>query len=139
MTQQPLAVSPRFMEAVRWAMEEAKRSSDEVVRFAVNYVPVYAQAVPTVEQARAGGCATCTYLGLWADRWPGYDAVPHGTIWLFERGITSMGGDLRRQALGTLLHEIDHALQRDHVLEAMQKAKADVAAMAVRPRYGCCR
>jgi hypothetical protein len=131
-------VSPAFVDAVRWALDQAKHNPDEVVRFAAHYIPIYAQRTPTQEQAEAGGCPTCTYLGLWADRWPGYDAAPHGTVWLFEDGIKRMGGDVRKQALGTLLHEIDHALQRDHVLEALQAAKADIAAAAIRPQFGCC-
>jgi len=130
--------SPAFHAAVKWALEEAKHSPDEVVRFAAYYIPIWVQYRPTPDQARAGGCEQCTYLGLWADRWPGYEKSPHGHIWLFEDGIRRMGGGLQQQALATLLHEFDHALQRDHVLEGMNRAKAELAAMAVRPSYGCC-
>jgi len=129
-------VSQEFLSAVRWASEQAAQSDDEAVRFIIHYVPVYAQARPTREQAIAGGCVRCTYLGLWTSSWPGYPDAIHGTIWVFEEGIRAQGGDLYQQTLATLKHEIDHALERDHVLEHLKQAKA--AAM-VRPQFGCCR
>lgn len=134
-------VSPEFKAAVQWAIAQAQVSDDEPVRFAINYIPVYADTDPTPQQAVAGGCATCTYLGLWSDEWPGYPKAAHGTIWLFERGIREQAmresrGDLYAQTLATLLHEIDHALQRDHVLEHLGQVK-QAAAMA-RPLCGSC-
>jgi len=130
------SVSQEFLAAVKWASEQVAEDEDEAQRFAIHYVPVYAQAHPTREQAVAGGCTKCTYLGLWSNDWPGYPKTDHGTIWLFEQGIRSQGGDLYQQVLSTLKHEIDHALERDHVLEHLRQVKA--AAM-VRPQFGCCR
>lgn len=73
-------------------------------------------------------CRACTFLGLWASSWPGYEQSPHGIIFLFEDGIRKeiekkkdMGvrATLQEECLRVFLHEVDHALQRDHVLEAM--------------------
>jgi len=131
---QPNQPSPEFVNAVNMALHNAIMSQDELVQFMVKQVPVYVQVAPTREQAQAGGCVGCVYLGLWADRWPGYPQMPHGMIWMFEQGIRSVGGNLQAQTLATLLHEMDHALQRDHVLEALNRDK--IAAMAVQAR-GC--
>ena len=104
-------------------------------------IPVYAQYRANPEQARAGGCVDCLYLGLWANHWNGYPQSPHGLIWLFEDGITSQGGDLNTKAYEVLIHEFGHALQRDHVLDAMASKKAsgmwrpNVAGSRAR---GCC-
>lgn len=130
-------VSTEFMEAVHWAAEQAGKSNDELVSFAIHYIPVYAQTEPTPQQARAGGCEKCTYLGLWSDAWPGMPRTEHGTIWLFENGIRKYSSNLYDQVLETLLHEIDHAVQRNHVLESLNQAKAEARAMAW-PRLGCC-
>lgn len=92
---------------------------DEAMRYMLANIPIYAQWAPTDEQRRAGGCRTCTYLGLWASQWPGYPATKHGTIWLFEQGIRAQGGDLYDQTAYVLAHEMDHALQRDHILESI--------------------
>jgi hypothetical protein len=108
------------MAAVDLALAEAAQSSDPAVAYMAQHVPVYAQLAPTEQQAVAGGCPNCWYLGLWANSWPGYEMVPHGTIWLFEAGIRHSTKDVVQGALSTLLHEMDHALQRDHVLEAME-------------------
>lgn len=134
-------VSPEFMGAVQWALATAGQSPDEAVRYMVETVPVYAAPRPDIAQAQAGGCPNCVYLGLWAARWTGYQQSPHGIIWLFEEGIRRMGGRLPQQTLGTLLHEFDHALQRDHVLEALGQHKAlAAAAMGYRPAARrCCR
>ncbi len=130
-------VSTEFFDAVQWATEQAAQSNDELVRFAIHFIPVYPQREPTPAQARAGGCSTCTYLGLWSDAWPGMPRTEHGTIWLFENGIRKYSTDLYDQVLKTLLHEIDHAVQRNHVLESLNEAKAKARAMAW-PRLGCC-
>lgn len=120
-----LPVSSEFLEVVQVALSVARMSSDECVAFmAAGNVPVYAQRRPDLAQARAGGCVACTYLGLWADTWPGYDYSEHGIIWLFEQGIRKQPGDLGQETLATLLHEMDHALQRDHVLEALGRQRA---------------
>jgi hypothetical protein len=131
--------SEEFKRAVASALGLARVSPDEAVRFMVDQVPVYAQYAPDESQARAGGCANCIYLGLWADHWPGYPAAPHGMIWLFEYGIRSMGGDLHRQVYATLLHEMDHALQRDHVLEGLRQAKLNGYQVQARPQISGCR
>lgn len=120
----PSQVSPEFMTAVELALAEAINSPDPAVAYMAEHVPVYMQVAPTQQQAVAGGCPHCWYLGLWANNWPGYQIVPHGTIWLFEAGIRHSTPDVVTGALSTLLHEMDHALQRDHVLEAMERKAA---------------
>jgi len=132
------SVSPQFVHAVEWAMTQARQSQDETVRFMVSYIPIYAQYRPTRAQAVAGGCPTCTYLGLWADAWPGYEPAKHGLIFLFEEGIRSMGGALREQVYATLIHEMDHALQRDHILHGVMEAKAAAMYRPYAPYVGCC-
>jgi len=117
-------ISEDFITAVGAALAYARVSPDEAVRYMVDNVPIFGQFAPDPIQAMAGGCSTCIYLGLWADRWEGKPSVPHGMIWLFESGIRKIGGSLETQTRATLLHEMDHALQRDHVLEAMHKKKA---------------
>ena len=136
MDQARLPVSPEFLEVVQAAVDSARLSSDECVAFmAAGHVPVFAQRRPDQAQARAGGCVSCTYLGLWADAWGGYERSEHGIIWLFEEGIRRQGGDLGQHTLATLLHEFDHALQRDHVLDALRRQKA-AAAVAGGVGYG---
>ena len=131
MDQARLPVSSDFLAAVEAAVVRARQSPDECVAFmAAGNVPVFAQRRPDLAQARAGGCTACTYLGLWADSWVGYEWSEHGIIWLFEEGIRKQGGDLTQQALITLLHEMDHALQRDHVLEALGRRQTATAAAA---------
>lgn len=75
-------------------------------------------------------CRACTFLGLWASYWPGYERSPHGIIFLFEDGIrkeiakkreVGLNSTLQEEGLRVFLHEVDHALQRDHVLEALGK------------------
>ncbi len=134
MTYRQAEPTTEFQNAVKAAIDSASRWPDDAVQYMSHHVPVYAMTVPTPEQAKAGGCANCTYLGLWASSWPGYPPAPHGTIWLFETGIRSIGGDLRQNTLAVLLHEYDHALQRDHVLDAMAAAKA---AGSFTPYRGC--
>ena len=130
--------SEEFKRAVGSALGLARVSPDEAVRYMVDFVPVYVQAAPTYEQAAAGGCPTCTYLGLWVDRWPGYPTAPHGSIFLFEDGIRKYSPDVYKQAYATLIHEMDHALQRDHVLQGLQRAKAAGWGVQARPqRSGC--
>lgn len=119
--------SPEFAQAVSESLYLAANSvrDDAIAYMASGAVPVYYGFAATAEQASAGGCPSCTYLGLWADNWPGYEAVPHphGIIWLFEDGIRKYGTGktLTDKTLATLLHEYGHALQRDHVLDAVKE------------------
>lgn len=113
-----------FKQAVISAIDRASKYPDDAVQYMSRFVPIYATRTPTQEQAQAGGCPSCTYLGLWAATWPGYPRAPHGSIWLFENGIRTVRGSLQDNTLAVLLHEFDHALQRDHVLDAMSAAKA---------------
>ena len=116
-------VSPQFIQAVRAAIERAKSYPDEAVPYMVSVIPVWAAPYANQAMAEAGGCPNCTYLGLWASNWPGYQASQHGIIFLFDNGISQMGGDLVDNAYKVLLHEFDHALQRDHVLDALATRK----------------
>jgi len=130
-------VSSEFEAKVRDALHMAQQHQDEAYRFMAVEVPVYAQMMPDQQQAVAGGCPSCTYLGLWADRWRGFPDQPHGTIWLFEDGIRKQGGHLGEKVYATLLHEFEHALGRDHVLDAIKANKAlGIRPYAVRGR--CC-
>jgi len=116
--------SSEFKQAVHQALAAAARYPDDAIQYMAVHVPVYVGVNATPDQAAAGGCVKCTYLGLWAASWPGYPYAPHGSIWLFERGIRSVGGTLSENTLAVMVHEFGHALQRDHVLEAMEQAKA---------------
>ncbi len=101
-------------------------------------VPIYGQLEPTLRQQEEGGALGKVYLGLWARDWPGYPASPHGIIWVFEQGTrqfaASEGTDLTTKVMEVVLHEFGHALDRDHVLDAMEARRQ--AAMA-RPQSGC--
>lgn len=127
-------VSPDFRAAVDYALQQAAHFPDDAIQYMSAKVPVYMAAVPTPQQAQAGGCPNCTYLGLWAAAWPGLPPAPHGMIWLYEEGIRRTGGNIYEQVMAVLLHEYDHALQRDHVLDAM---RADQARGAWRPWRAC--
>ena len=102
---------------------------DEAAAFAATVVPIDAMRDATPEMKRAGRCVPCRFLGLWAMTWPGEEPSPHGHIWLFEDGIREEARrrriSLSDQIADTILHEIDHALERDHVLEGLQQAKAE--------------
>ena len=118
---------PEFLEAIETCIGVLRYHRDVAIAYAATNVPIYAQWRPTPDQARAGGCRHCTYYGLWAREWAGYTGSDHGIIWLFEHGIRTRKGDLLDNVMNTLLHEIDHALQRDHILKALgleQEARA---------------
>lgn len=118
-----MTVSRDFYTAAEAAIARAKEHPDRAIAYAAHVVPVYVDTAPEPEQARAGGCASCTYLGLWASSWPGYPPVDHGLIWLFETGIRQhTAASLTDEVHFVLVHELGHALQRDHVLDEM-KAK----------------
>lgn len=113
--------SPEFLKAAESAVKNARENPDLAVAYAAHVVPIYAQPEPDEAQATAGGCAGCTYLGLWANHWPGYPPSDHGIIWLFETGIRAKTlGSLEDEATFVLLHELGHALERDHVLDEMK-------------------
>ncbi len=143
MPQVLMPVSPEFKDLVEDAIGYAQQSGDEAVAYAAAHVPIFMQIKPTHEQASAGGCRSCTYLGLWANAWPGYAPEEHGIIWVFEDGIRRIaertGKDLFRQIYETVIHEIDHALQRDHVLEALQRQKAMAQVMDYDGNFGNAR
>ena len=113
-------VSGDFMESARLAVVKSGQAPDDSIRYMAKAIPIYAQWEPTPEMARAGGCPNCTYLGLWTQAWSGYAGSQHGLIILFERGIRYIGHNLWQLTYDTLLHEFGHALQLDHVLDAMQ-------------------
>lgn len=121
------SVSMEFLEAGRLAVVKSRQVRDDAVRYMTAAIPIYAQWDATAEMALAGGCPKCTYLGLWTERWPGYENSQHGLIILFERGIRFMGRDLWAQTYDTLIHEFGHALQLDHVIDAMQRARGQYA------------
>ncbi|RJO60344.1 MAG: hypothetical protein C4542_09640 [Dehalococcoidia bacterium] len=116
--------SAAFIAAVRAALDRAKAHNDRAVVYMADAIPVFAQLDATPEQKKAGGNPNGLFFGLWAREWPGYPYSQHGLVWLFERGIRSLGGDLVNNAFTVLLHEFDHALQRDHVLEALERKQA---------------
>lgn len=117
-----MTVSREFYAAAEAAIALARQDPDLAVAYAAHVVPVYVATGPEPDQASAGGCVSCTFLGLWASSWPGYPAVEHGVIWLFEDGIRShTGASLTDEVHYVLLHELGHALQRDHVLDSMRE------------------
>ena len=122
------AATDNFVFIANQAMRKASEMPDDATRYMVDNIPVFAQYDVTPEMDKAGGCPGCVYLGLWADphtaRAWGYESSEHGTIWLFERGLRSVNGDVTDKTLKTLLHEFRHALQHDHVLDSLEKAKA---------------
>lgn len=127
------------MESVARVRAALRNHQDERVRFMNRTIPVILQYAPTTQQAAAGGCPDCTYYGLWVNSWPGYpkprDPVQnHGLIFLFESGVRRGFESLDEGVINVLLHEMDHALGNDHVLEDMMNHKA--AAMARKRFHG---
>ena len=133
-----MPISPEFRNAVMSAIGKLKVSQDEAQRYMVEFVPVYALYGPSYDMKVAGGSIKNTYLGLWTDHWNGYPGSPHGLIFLFESGIRTVNPDVYDQTYQTLVHEMDHALQRDHVLAGMHAAKARGWGVQGRAQsYGC--
>ena len=139
----PHEISNEFRNAAMAARDRiADYHPDEAFRAAARWVPVYLQSHPTTEQAAAGGCVSCVYLGLWSDKWPGYPDAPHGMIWLFEDGIRQARNTFDGQVYQTLEHELGHALGRDHVLDRLNDLKMRGLDMDGNPsrgdtRYDC--
>lgn len=114
--------SPEFKALAVKAWQQIRTEEpDDAMRYMADNIPIHALASATPQQAEAGGCKDCKYLGLWADRWPGYPNSTHGTIWLFEDGIRALRGPLEKNVYEVMKHEMGHALQRDHVLDEMEK------------------
>lgn len=131
--------SPEFVTAVNQALMLAQQSTDEPIAFAAQVVPVYPQRVPDEAQLHAANAAGKILLGLWVDEWQGLPRAEHGIIFLFEEGIRYMPGQMAHQVYLTLLHELDHALQRDHVLDDLNARKAAAYNMqAAAQSYGGC-
>jgi hypothetical protein len=123
--------SPRFKEAARSALLRAMdpaRTPDDAIRYMARHIPIYLEYEASPQQAAEAGCAQCPYLGMWTPDWPGYERSPHGTIVLFEKHMQHMHGNLEDNAYEVLTHEMGHALQRDHVLDALERDR--VAAYA---------
>lgn len=130
--------SDEFVTAIDVAVGVLRYHQDSAIAYAIQNVPIYAQRQPTPEQRRAGGCPNCTYLGLWANYWPGYPQTEHGLIWLFEDGIRRMRTDLYDQVAATLIHEIEHALQRDHILQRVNPRQPAAVLRAYSVRIAPC-
>ena len=129
--QQP---TPEFFSLACDALRKAGQLADhDAYDYMSRHIPVYAQWDADTAQKRAGGCPDCMYLGLWADKWDGVEVSTHGVIFCFEQGIRTeaerKGVPVEQQVKETILHEFGHALQFDHVLDAMEAEKA--AAMAI--------
>lgn len=151
-------LTPEFKAAVIQALDIARTLPDDALVYMTypEHCGIYADDKATTEQAIAGGCENCSFLGLWADSWPGYTRTPHGVIWLYEDGIRQLKGNaddslqarhpgrydivvdgygavrdkygpLTANILDVLTHEMAHALQRDHVLDALDADKASGA------------
>ncbi len=110
-------VSQEFLDLALIAQDAALNAPDDAVQYMVQMVPIHLQYDPTHDQRVAGGCLNCTYLGLWTDQDP--RPSQHGHIWIFEHGITAVSKDVLGQIYQTIIHEMGHALQRDHVLDGM--------------------
>ena len=156
-------VSPQFEQAILNAIDLLRQVPDDAVNYLMGGIPntvsIYPLPAATPDQATAGGCPHCTYLGLWSDYWPGFQMGRHGAIWLFEDGISRMGEhqyrdlvDWKGRPLGVgqtnvdqltanvyevLLHEAGHALQRDHVLDELEKIKGQGAYAPARAAHDC--
>jgi hypothetical protein len=127
-------VSPDFYAAVQDAISRAVAQADDATVYMLTgwgneseVVPIYLLPDSLPAQREAGGCPHCTYLGLWTESWPGFPGGPHGVIFLFEKGLRGMRGSqtfdgLTNNVYEVLIHELGHALQRDHVLDAMEAA-----------------
>lgn len=133
--------SHEFKAAITRSLELARTLPDDALVFMTypEHTGIYAMDKATLDQARAGGCETCSFLGLWADTWPGFPPTPHGLIFLYEDGIRKLAavppdhqfamvqsqeGVLVANTLDVLTHEMGHALQRDHVLDGLEEMKA---------------
>ena len=115
------SASEDFIHEVQIALNEVVgQHPDKAVRYAAEVVPVYVMPYPTSELEAAASCDFCHHLGRWI---PGsHDGVdaPHGTVYLFEKGITDEAEANRHDnTYGALVHELGHALNRDHVIEEM--------------------
>jgi hypothetical protein len=143
-------ISSEFHNAILKAIDLLSQVPDDAIQYLVNGMPdtvtLYGDPTASPSQAAAGGCAHCTYLGLWADAWPGHKIGKHGAIWLFENGIRQMGqgqyddlvawdgrplkgtaqapDQLTSNTYEVLLHELGHALNRDHVLDEVERLRA---------------
>ena len=142
MAMTPAGLPTRPSEAFARMVDDMKDNignshPDLSVRYVMKNVPIFPAIVPTPQQAKAAGCEKCTFLGLWANSWPGYPASKHGDIWVFEDGVVKQaknkGIPVQAQVEDTLIHEAQHALGRDHVLEAMHHASPLVAALYAQP------
>lgn len=127
--------SQQFMDAINNAEARAQQAPDDSIRYMTRNIPVFALKHPTPEMQKAAqrsaGCTACVVLGLWVKEWPGYPPNCHGTIFLYEDGITMAGAipgaasnSLEDKTYSVLVHEFGHALQRDHVLDTMEQIKA---------------
>ena len=114
-------ISPEFKSVVNQAWQMSRQAPDDSMRYMADNIPIWVLPKADPQKALAGGCPTCTYLGLWADQWPGYQSGKHGIIFLFEDGIRGLHQNLLKDTYEVLTHEMGHALQRDHVLDEMQK------------------
>ncbi len=125
MTMRIAPISDEFRRAYLGAQQNLLHYPDDSVQYMAEFVPVYLDRAPTIEQKQAGGCTKCTYFGLWAAQWRGMARAEHGMVWLFEDGIRTINGDLIENTTKVLYHELyEHALQNDHVLDAMEQARA---------------
>jgi len=113
-------LTEEFREATNLALMKAMREPNDAIRYMATHIPIYRQYEATDDMRKAGGCPDCEFLGLWTQEWPGYENSQHGLIILFERGIRYKKRDLWQQCFDTLIHEFGHALQEDHVLDAME-------------------
>ena len=132
-------LSEEFKAAVNQAWQIATdpvQTQDDAIRYMARAIPIYVEPIATPDQAAAAGCPKCIYLGMWSERWPGMPVEKHGIIWLFEAGIRTMRGNLVDNAYEVLTHEMGHALQRDHVLDAMEEERQRGVTSPSPPR-GC--
>lgn len=124
-------LSPQFVATVNQALQMAKDPTitrDDSRRWMASNIPIFLEDQASPQEAEAAGCPWCTYLGMWTPDWPGFPRSEHGLILLFEDAIRSMRGDLVANVYQVLTHEMDHALQRDHVLDAMEAERKAAAA-----------
>ena len=105
-------------------------------RLADHIVPIWAQYAANPTEAAAAGCESCRYLGMWSGNWPNLPPARHGNIILFEDAIMRLSGDPVKRCAEIIVHELGHALERDHVTDALEQLHASGYQLPSGPK-GC--
>lgn len=130
--------SDEFVAIVQQARLMAAAAPDDAIRYMAHAIPINVLPYIIPAMAAAGGNPGRPHRGLWTDQWPGLGKPEHGMIWIMEDGNRlSAGGDLLWTTYETLTHEMAHALQRDHVLDAMERERQRARGFTAHPLGAC--